>query len=182
MRYITFEPITAEVKMLSVKSPEISTTILQNEIRRSPDSRYEHWVHAVLLVAQHMSCARVAELFGDSLRSVQNWVRKFNRHGLSSLCDQSKPGRPSKITPELLHEINIILRKHPQEAGLENAMWDGKTLAYWLKHEKNIVLGVRQCQRIFRQLKFHLRKPRPQSAKADPIKQAEYKKTCRTPR
>lgn len=42
MRYITFEPITAEVKMLSVKSPEISTTILQNEIRRSPDSRYEH--------------------------------------------------------------------------------------------------------------------------------------------
>lgn len=168
--------------MLYIKSPEISAAILQNEIRRSSDSRYEHRVHAVLLVAQNMSCVQVAELLGDSLRSVQNWVRKFNRHGLSSLCDHAKPGRPTKITPVLLHEINIILRKSPREVGLENAMWDGKTLAYWLRSEKNIDLGVRQCQRIFRQLRFHLRKPRPQSAKADPIKQAEYKKTRRTSR
>lgn len=165
--------------MLHVESSETSVAILQNEIRRSPDSRYEHRVHAVLMVAQNMSCVQVAELLGDSIRAVQDWVRKFNRHGLASLYDVPKPGRSSKITPALINEINGILRASPKSVGLDNAMWDGKTLSYWLRNEKEIILGVRQCQRIFRQLKFHLRKPRPQSAKADPVRQEGYKKTRR---
>jgi hypothetical protein len=39
------------------------------------------------------------------------------------------------------------------------------------------MLGVRQCQRLFRQFGFRLRKPRPVIAKADQDKPAEYKKT-----
>jgi transposase len=36
---------------------------------------------------------------------------------------------------------------------------------------------VRQCQRIFRQMGFRLRKPRPLTAHADPAAQAAFKKT-----
>jgi transposase len=36
---------------------------------------------------------------------------------------------------------------------------------------------VRQCQRLFRQMGFRLRKPRPLIAHADPAAQAAYKKT-----
>jgi flavin reductase (DIM6/NTAB) family NADH-FMN oxidoreductase RutF len=38
-------------------------------------------------------------------------------------------------------------------------------------------LGVRQCQRMFRDLGFRFRKPRPKMAHADPEQQATYKKT-----
>jgi transposase len=54
--------------------------------------------------------------------------------------------------------------------------WDGKTLSAFIKRQYGIDLGVRQCQRLFRQLGFRLRKPRPLIAKADPELQEAHKK------
>jgi hypothetical protein len=40
----------------------------------------------------------------------------------------------------------------PREMGLGGNLWDGKTLAAWIAQRYEIDLGVRQCQRLFRQL------------------------------
>jgi transposase len=50
-------------------------------------------------------------------------------------------------------------------------------LSEHLRRRYGVDLGVRQCQRLFRQLGFRLRKPRPQVAQADPLKVAAVKKT-----
>jgi transposase len=63
--------------------------------------------------------------------------------------------------------------------GLGVTLWDGKTLSAWIEREQGVALGVRQCQRLFRQLGFRLRKPRPAIAKADPTLQATHKKNFR---
>jgi transposase len=63
---------------------------------------------------------------------------------------------------------------------LSGNLWDGKTLSAFVKKRYEVKLGVRQCQRIFRQLDFRLRKPRPIIARADPARQAEYKKNSKT--
>ena len=76
--------------------------------------------------------------------------------------------------------INAALRRMPRESGLGGNVWDGKTLAAWIKRQYSIVLGVRQCQRLFRRLGFRLRKPRPAIAQADPERQQAVKKTPRT--
>jgi transposase len=39
-------------------------------------------------------------------------------------------------------------------------------------------IGVRQCQRLFHQLGFRRRKPRPIIANADPVAQRKFKKTA----
>ena len=52
---------------------------LQDEIRRSQDSRYDHRLHGVLLVAQGMTCPEVARLLGAAPRSVEYWVHRFQR-------------------------------------------------------------------------------------------------------
>src|ERR1035438_8766257 len=39
---------------------------LQDEIRRSEESRYDHRLHGVLLVAQGLTCPEVAALLGDA--------------------------------------------------------------------------------------------------------------------
>ncbi len=163
--------------MLKIESVENSIAIIHDEIRRTQDARYDHRLHAVLLVAQGMSCVEVGKLLGDSTRSVENWVKLFNELGLQGLCDLPIQGRPSRISDALLQEINEVLRDTPESQGLDHALWDGKTLSYWLQHHKGISLGTRQCQRIFRQLNFSLRKPRPKNAKGDLEKQEAYKKT-----
>jgi transposase len=152
---------------------------LQDEIRRSEESRYDHRLHGVLLVAQCMTCPQVAELLGDAPRSVEYWVRRFEHSGLAGLREGERSGRPRRLDEKQLQEINKALRRMPRELGLGVNLWDGKTLAAWIAKRYGIELGVRQCQRLFRQLGFRLRKPRPALAQADAARQKAHKKNSR---
>lgn len=155
---------------------------LQDEIRRSEESRYDHRLHGVLLVAHGMSCPEVARLLGDAPRTVEYWVRRFEARGLTGLTEGARSGRPRRLTAEHLVQVERVLRHAPREVGLRGNVWDGKTLAAWVDQAFEIDLGVRQCQRLFRQLGFRLRKPRPMVAKADPERQKAHKKTPKSPR
>lgn len=164
------------MKALTISDPETMVLALQDEIRRSQEARYDHRLHAILLVAQGMTCPEAATLLGDSTRIVQYWVRRFEEGGFAGLADTERPGRPRKLEPQHLDIINKVLRKSPRDAGFTTNIWDGKTLSAFIKEQLSIELGVRQSQRLFRQLGFRLRKPRPVIAKADIELQQEYKK------
>jgi hypothetical protein len=58
-------------------------------------------------------------------------------------------------------------------------LWDGKLLSHHLSQPFGVDIGVWQCQRIFHQLVFHWRKPRPVIANADPVAQQKFKKLRR---
>ncbi|MEN6432102.1 MAG: winged helix-turn-helix domain-containing protein, partial [Smithella sp.] len=55
-------------------------------------------------------------------------------------------------------------------------LWDGRTLSAYIQNEFGVKLGVRQCQRLFRDLGFRLRKPRSLIARADEEAQKVFKK------
>ena len=169
------------MKPLTIADAQTMILALQDEIRRSDESCYDHRLHGVLLVAQGLTCPKVAELLGDAPRSVEYWVNRFETHGFAGLAEKPKTGRPGRLTAAQLGQIGTALRQSPVDGGMAGAnLWDGKTLAGYLNQRLGVKLGVRQCQRLFRQLNFRLRKPRPVVASADPERQAEYKKTPRT--
>ena len=150
---------------------------LQDEIRRSQESRYDHRLHGVLLVAQGMTCPEVGRLLGDSSRTVEYWVQRFEERGLAGLLEGERCGRPRRLGEKQLRQIGAVLRKPPTSVGLSPNLWDGKTLSAWIERQYEIDLGVRQCQRLFRQLGFRLRKPRSVIAQADLQQHAAHKKT-----
>jgi transposase len=131
----------------------------------------------LLLVAQGMSCRQAALYLGDSPRTVAYWVHRFEDEGLAGLADADRPGRPRRLNDDQLAEVAEAVRGSPFDYGLESGLWDGKTLSAFISEQFSVELGVRQCQRLFRQFGFRLRKPRPATAGADPVKQKEYKKT-----
>jgi len=153
---------------------------IQQEIHRSEEARYDHRLHGVLLVAEGLTCPVVAQLLGDAPRSVENWVRRYEQNGLAGLQEGERPGRPSRLNAEQLEKINHVLRSKPTDAGMLVNLWDGKTLSAWIAKEYGIELGTRQCQRLFREFGFRLRKPRPVLAKADPGRQKAHKKNSAT--
>jgi transposase len=152
---------------------------LQDEIRRSAESRYDHQLHGVLMVAQGMTCLEVAKLLakllGDAPRTVEYWFHGFEELGLAGLLEGERSGRPRRLNEEQLQELNAVLRRGPREPGMGGNLWDGKSLAAWIEREYGLRLGVRQCQRLFRQLGFRPRKPRPLVARADPERQQAHK-------
>ena len=144
------------------------------EIRRSNDSRYDHRLHGLLLVANGMSPYRVSELLGNSPKSIENWVNVYIEEGLDALRETKRSGRPPRLS-NLMDSIDSDLRKNPRDLGYSQNLWDGKLLSHHLREKYDIDLGTRQCQRIFRKLRFRLRKSSPVIAKGDPEKQDEIK-------
>jgi Homeodomain-like domain len=88
------------MKALRIADSATVSLGLQDEIRRSEESLYDHRLHGVLLVAQGMTCPEVAGLLGDAPRSVENWVRRFETEGLAG---QAVTGAVRRIS--LAHNV-----------------------------------------------------------------------------
>jgi len=153
---------------------------LQDEIRRSEESRYDHRLHGVLLMAQGMTCPQVSRLLGDAPRTIEYWARRFEEKGLAGLIEGERSGRPRRLNDKQLEEISSLLRQTPESVGMTGAVWDGKGLSAFLKTRYGVGLKVRQCQYMFKSMSFRLRKPRPLIARADPELQKTYKKPSET--
>ena len=165
------------MRKLEIKDADIMQIAVQEEILRSDESRYDHRLHGILLVCSGLSCNEVAKLFGQSPRTVQYWISRFEDSGFAGLQDTQRPGRPAALDEGIIQSIGQDLRRFPRELGYAQNLWDGKLLSHHITRKFSIHLGLRQCQRLFRQLGFRRRKPRPLIAESDPEAKRKYKKT-----
>jgi transposase len=167
------------MKRIQIEDKEIMQEAIQQEIVRNEDSRYDHRLHGVLLVSKGMSCYQTGEFLGHDSTTIQRWVNDFNKSGFSGLFDKERTGRPTSLNAHQWEKLGKDLRKQPKTFGYVQNLWDGKLLAYHLKNQYGIEVGVRQCQRIFHKFGFRRRKPRPVIAQADPAAQKAFKKTSK---
>lgn len=163
---------------LQVTDADVMRLAIQQEIERTEEARYDHRLHGLLLICQGFSCAEVAQIFGCAVRTVHYWVRRFEQDGFGGLREGKRPGRPPRLDEAMRQQLGQDLRRSPRDLGYSQNLWDGKLLSFHLQEVYEVKMGVRQCQRLFHQLGFRLRKPRPLIAKADPQAQQEYKKNC----
>ena len=168
------------MRKLEIADPDVMRIALQQEIGRSDESRYDHRLHGLLLVTGGQSCRQVADLFGEDRRTVQRWVSRFEAYGLEGIREGERSGRPTTLDDKQWTTLGRDLRRDPEEFGHAGHLWDGKLLSEHLRLRYGVKLGVRQCQRIFGQMGFRMRKPRPQVAQSDPVKVAVVKKTAAT--
>jgi transposase len=165
------------MRRLKIKEADIMRIGVQQEIQHSAESRYNHRLHGILLVCCGYSCYEVAELFGHSPRTVESWVKRFEKSGFAGLEEKARPGRPTAIQEKTRRAVAKDLRRSPRDFGYSQNLWDGKLLSHHLALKYNVSLKVRQCQRLFHQFGFRFRKPRPVIAHAIPEEQERYKKT-----
>ena len=170
------------MRRVTIKNPEEAKAVLRAEIHRTNETRLQHRLHCILLICDGKTCAEVVALFGDSLRAVQYWVKRYNEAGIEGLRGPTRMGRIPRLLPEDKGILAQDLRRSPRELGYTQNLWDGNLLSHHLKQKFNIELKIRQCQNLFHQLGFRRRKPRPVIAKADPEAQEAYKKTQRSSR
>ncbi len=140
------------MRKLHIEDSQVVRIVIQQELGRSEESRYDHRLHGLLLLAAGHSCRQVATLFGEDDSTVQRWVRRFSRGGLGALRDGSRGGRPRTLDPTQWGVLEADLQRDPQEFGFAAVSWDGRAISAHLWRRFGIELGVRQCQRIFRQM------------------------------
>ena len=96
-----------------------------------------------------------------SLFKPKNGLDNGGHFRLGGLTEGERTGRPRRMSEKQVEAISRALRNKPSDVVMRVNLWDGKTLSAWIAKTYGIQLGVRQCQRLFRQLEFRLRKPRP---------------------
>lgn len=166
------------MRKLAISDAEVMALAIRQEIGRNDESRYDHRLHGVLLVANGMSARQAALWLSESERTVQRWTNRFEDMGFAGLQEGERSGRPSRLIDAQWRRLQRDVRRSPRDFGFAHTLWDGKLLAEHLQMSYAVELGVRQCQRLFKQMGFRLRKPRPVIAKADPAAQLAFKKTA----
>ena len=167
------------MRRLEIRDADIMRLAVQQEIMRSEESRYDHRLHGILLCCSGLSCYEVAEVLGQSPRTVEYWVKRFERSGFAGVQEKPHPGRPGTLDAQARQRLASELRQSPRTLGYLQNLWDGKLLSHHIDKTFALHLGVRQCQRLFRQFGFRRRKPRAVIAKGNPGAQRAYKKTAR---
>ncbi len=165
------------MEKLIFDDPELVKLMLQQEISRSWESRYDHRLHGLLLLCRGMSTYEVGTVLGHSPRTIQYWFHRFQEDGLAGLIDVEGRGRPSSLDPRQQKQLEADLRKPPTGLGYTQGQWDGILLSHHLEREFGLKVGVRQCQRLFHHFGFRRRKPRGLIAGANPEEQEAYKKS-----
>ncbi|MFB9840411.1 IS630 family transposase, partial [Actinoallomurus acaciae] len=89
----------------------------------------------VLLSAQGMSVAKIAEVTFTSPDRVRDVIHNFNADGFDSLYPKYKGGRPKRFTLAERREIKRIAKSKPAEHGLPFSAWSLAKLADFLVAE-----------------------------------------------
>jgi len=135
---------------LKIMDPRVEF-VLQDEIRRTEESRYDHRLHAILLIANGMKCPEVSKFLGDPQRTIRRWIHRYDRYGFHGLFEVDHLGRPPRLLAAQMEEISNVLQRKPEDLGYRGRTWNGKLLSEFIRKEFGIKLGIRQCQRLFRQ-------------------------------
>lgn len=140
------------------------------------EARFHFRVFAVNMVLSGCSAAQISAMAGVSKVAVTGWVKAVDEQGFDALKSKGHKGASSKLSEEQLKEIDTVLQSDPKEHGYKN--WDGPSLSAYINSKYNIVLSVRQCQRLFHNLGFSHIRPQPYPSKGyeDTEARNEFKK------
>ena len=85
-------------------------------------TRYQHKVEMVNLVLAGLTPSFLAEYCGDSKNAITGWVKVADERGFEALRDGKSTGRPPKLSPEQVAELDKLLGEEPSEYGYR--VWD----------------------------------------------------------
>ncbi len=101
---------------------------------------------------------QVAALYSISLRSLNNWIRRFNQQGLDGLIEGERTGRPAKITPEQSAHYRQLIEQ-PELA--DQLHWTAVKFHGYLRQELQHEIGYRTVVRWLHDNNFRLKVPQP---------------------
>jgi transposase len=133
-------------------------------------------LRTVFLAKQGFTASEVSRCTGFSPRSVQEWVGRYNREGLSGL--ETKPGRGRK--PPLTPVEAEQLKRRIDAGSLPDdgvCTLRGKDVQLILQREFGRLRSLNAVYGLLHRLGYSSLVPRPQHSEADPTAQEEFKKS-----
>jgi transposase len=133
-------------------------------------------IHGIYLAAKGLTCTQITETIGAKRRTVQRWVRRYNKDGIAGLADEPRSGQPTKLPRHMEQAFCSRIEAGPSNADGVSVL-NGPAIQRLLEREFGVVYSFRGVYDLLYRLGYSCLCPRPQHEKADPKAQEEFKKT-----
>jgi len=133
----------------------------------SPEELERRRHRAMALLAAGQSPVDVARMIGVDRRSVRRWKAAHQQQGARALRARRASGRPPKLTPRHLQQIERVLLKGAQAAGFPTDLWTCPRIAQVIARRFGVQYHVDHLSRVLRALGWSPQKPQRQAVERD---------------
>ena len=131
-------------------------------------------LRALILAKRRWSAEQIGEALGRTPRTIQNWVRDYNRDALDGLIDR-RSGNNRHLTDEQEQELCEHLDRVSEDP--EDGPRHAAELMPWIQEHFNVVYSLSGLYELLHRLGYSWLMPRPRHPGHDPEAQAAFKKT-----
>jgi transposase len=157
------------------QNPEIQA--IKKAMKNTKDKRLYQRYRVIYLHLKGNTNRDIAKLEGFCEHTVGTYVTRYNENGIVGLNIRHSTGAPRLLTPEQEMELaEVITTKTPDEVGFPNRKnWYINIVQQWVKDTWGVEYSHRGTAEVLYRLELSFTRPTYTLAKADPVKQEEFK-------
>ncbi|HHT9158677.1 MAG TPA: helix-turn-helix domain-containing protein [Candidatus Brocadiaceae bacterium] len=159
---------------LMVNNSEVTYQALKELVSGSGPVRMGLRVAIVQGVIDNAPIDQLSRRHNISRQGIYNMVKRVNKYGMKGLDEKKRPGRRSKLTPDIREDFKDILTQPPINQGYRQSRWDGPLVRKYLKEKHGVDIGRSQVINWLHEIDFSVQRGRKKFSKADPEKQTVF--------
>jgi len=150
-------------------------------VRRDFAALERRRMEAARLLREGLSQSEVARELGVHRQSVSRWARELEQTGVRSLRRSALTGRPPKLSPAQLRDLEHALKRGPEALGYATGLWTAARVRDLIALRTGVRYHEDHVWRILRKLGWSCQRPTGKALERD--EQAiRYWKKYRWPR
>jgi transposase len=133
-------------------------------------------MEAARLLRQGLSQSEVARALGVHRQSVSRWARELGESGVRGLRKAGRSGRPAKLIPAQLRELERALKRGPEAFGFASGLWTASRVRDLIEYRTGVRYHQDHVWRILRKLNWTCQRPTGQALERDEQAIRQWKK------
>lgn len=157
---------------------QVALDELQEQLREADEKKPVKRLLTAIAYKQGDSKDRLAERHGVSLKTIYNWLDRFEEQPIEQApYDDPRSGRPAKLTDNEKDALIADLHESPEESGYDRQVWFPLLVYHHLREQYNVEYSLVHIRRMMREAGLSWRTARPRHYDADPEEEAEFEET-----
>jgi transposase len=136
-------------------------------VRRDFEALERRRMEAARMLRQGLGQSEVARAVGVHRQSVSRWARELGESGMRGLRKAGRTGRPSKLSPAQLRELERALKRGPEAFGFAGGLWTAARVRDLIADRAGVRYHEDHVWRILRKLGWSCQRPTGKALERD---------------
>ena len=136
-------------------------------VRRDFAALERRRMEAARLLREGLSQSEVARELGVHRQSVSRWARELEQSGVRGLRQAKRTGRPPKLNPAQLRDLERALQRGPEAFGFASGLWTASRVRAVIEYRTGVRYHEDHVWRILRKLNWSCQRPSGKALERD---------------